>query len=65
MKGRARTSAVRALLTLSISFATHLAEGRFAGSPSQQFCITRCIRSAHVLCVDTGRSSETAKAHRG
>eukprot|EP00479_Gromia_sphaerica_P001979 TRINITY_DN1232_c0_g1_i1.p1 TRINITY_DN1232_c0_g1~~TRINITY_DN1232_c0_g1_i1.p1 ORF type:complete len:63 (+),score=7.43 TRINITY_DN1232_c0_g1_i1:287-475(+) len=21
--------------------------------------------SAHVLCVDTGRSSETAKAHRG
>eukprot|EP00479_Gromia_sphaerica_P000506 TRINITY_DN10607_c0_g1_i1.p1 TRINITY_DN10607_c0_g1~~TRINITY_DN10607_c0_g1_i1.p1 ORF type:complete len:55 (-),score=3.32 TRINITY_DN10607_c0_g1_i1:2-166(-) len=20
---------------------------------------------AHVLCVDTGRSSETAKAHRG
>eukprot|EP00487_Bulimina_marginata_P000444 TRINITY_DN1081_c0_g1_i1.p1 TRINITY_DN1081_c0_g1~~TRINITY_DN1081_c0_g1_i1.p1 ORF type:complete len:185 (+),score=82.31 TRINITY_DN1081_c0_g1_i1:64-555(+) len=22
-------------------------------------------RAAHVLCVDTGRSSETAKAHRG
>eukprot|EP00495_Collosphaeridae_sp_1-RS-2012_P004609 TRINITY_DN3917_c0_g1_i1.p2 TRINITY_DN3917_c0_g1~~TRINITY_DN3917_c0_g1_i1.p2 ORF type:complete len:51 (+),score=13.22 TRINITY_DN3917_c0_g1_i1:126-278(+) len=22
-------------------------------------------RIAHVLCVDTGRSSETAKAHRG
>eukprot|EP00487_Bulimina_marginata_P011333 TRINITY_DN6902_c0_g1_i2.p1 TRINITY_DN6902_c0_g1~~TRINITY_DN6902_c0_g1_i2.p1 ORF type:complete len:107 (+),score=52.78 TRINITY_DN6902_c0_g1_i2:56-376(+) len=22
-------------------------------------------RVAHVLCVDTGRSSETAKAHRG
>eukprot|EP00463_Aulacantha_scolymantha_P006436 TRINITY_DN8088_c0_g1_i1.p2 TRINITY_DN8088_c0_g1~~TRINITY_DN8088_c0_g1_i1.p2 ORF type:complete len:61 (+),score=12.97 TRINITY_DN8088_c0_g1_i1:237-419(+) len=21
--------------------------------------------TAHVLCVDTGRSSETAKAHRG
>eukprot|EP00495_Collosphaeridae_sp_1-RS-2012_P004279 TRINITY_DN3565_c0_g1_i1.p1 TRINITY_DN3565_c0_g1~~TRINITY_DN3565_c0_g1_i1.p1 ORF type:complete len:52 (+),score=15.33 TRINITY_DN3565_c0_g1_i1:115-270(+) len=21
--------------------------------------------STHVLCVDTGRSSETAKAHRG
>eukprot|EP00463_Aulacantha_scolymantha_P004312 TRINITY_DN5383_c0_g1_i1.p2 TRINITY_DN5383_c0_g1~~TRINITY_DN5383_c0_g1_i1.p2 ORF type:complete len:53 (+),score=20.70 TRINITY_DN5383_c0_g1_i1:127-285(+) len=21
--------------------------------------------SSHVLCVDTGRSSETAKAHRG
>eukprot|EP00495_Collosphaeridae_sp_1-RS-2012_P008955 TRINITY_DN8995_c0_g1_i1.p3 TRINITY_DN8995_c0_g1~~TRINITY_DN8995_c0_g1_i1.p3 ORF type:complete len:61 (+),score=15.58 TRINITY_DN8995_c0_g1_i1:111-293(+) len=21
--------------------------------------------NAHVLCVDTGRSSETAKAHRG
>eukprot|EP00487_Bulimina_marginata_P010905 TRINITY_DN6134_c0_g1_i1.p1 TRINITY_DN6134_c0_g1~~TRINITY_DN6134_c0_g1_i1.p1 ORF type:complete len:153 (+),score=68.73 TRINITY_DN6134_c0_g1_i1:291-749(+) len=23
------------------------------------------VRPAHVLCVDTGRSSETAKAHRG
>eukprot|EP00487_Bulimina_marginata_P001073 TRINITY_DN12241_c0_g1_i1.p1 TRINITY_DN12241_c0_g1~~TRINITY_DN12241_c0_g1_i1.p1 ORF type:complete len:100 (+),score=44.44 TRINITY_DN12241_c0_g1_i1:148-447(+) len=23
------------------------------------------IDEAHVLCVDTGRSSETAKAHRG
>eukprot|EP00495_Collosphaeridae_sp_1-RS-2012_P006589 TRINITY_DN61_c0_g1_i10.p2 TRINITY_DN61_c0_g1~~TRINITY_DN61_c0_g1_i10.p2 ORF type:complete len:57 (-),score=11.83 TRINITY_DN61_c0_g1_i10:2-172(-) len=22
-------------------------------------------KSPHVLCVDTGRSSETAKAHRG
>eukprot|EP00497_Spongosphaera_streptacantha_P003460 TRINITY_DN4150_c0_g1_i1.p2 TRINITY_DN4150_c0_g1~~TRINITY_DN4150_c0_g1_i1.p2 ORF type:complete len:65 (+),score=11.17 TRINITY_DN4150_c0_g1_i1:230-424(+) len=29
---------------------------------------SRCLSSsmfAHVLCVDTGRSSETAKAHRG
>eukprot|EP00479_Gromia_sphaerica_P013276 TRINITY_DN7337_c0_g1_i1.p1 TRINITY_DN7337_c0_g1~~TRINITY_DN7337_c0_g1_i1.p1 ORF type:complete len:75 (+),score=4.50 TRINITY_DN7337_c0_g1_i1:375-599(+) len=24
-----------------------------------------CCKSSHVLCVDTGRSSETAKAHRG
>eukprot|EP00495_Collosphaeridae_sp_1-RS-2012_P007746 TRINITY_DN7515_c0_g1_i1.p3 TRINITY_DN7515_c0_g1~~TRINITY_DN7515_c0_g1_i1.p3 ORF type:complete len:83 (+),score=18.68 TRINITY_DN7515_c0_g1_i1:165-413(+) len=23
------------------------------------------FHSSHVLCVDTGRSSETAKAHRG
>eukprot|EP00487_Bulimina_marginata_P003600 TRINITY_DN1866_c0_g1_i1.p1 TRINITY_DN1866_c0_g1~~TRINITY_DN1866_c0_g1_i1.p1 ORF type:complete len:261 (+),score=54.09 TRINITY_DN1866_c0_g1_i1:287-1069(+) len=28
-------------------------------------CRSLKILSAHVLCVDTGRSSETAKAHRG
>eukprot|EP00479_Gromia_sphaerica_P009305 TRINITY_DN3876_c0_g1_i1.p3 TRINITY_DN3876_c0_g1~~TRINITY_DN3876_c0_g1_i1.p3 ORF type:complete len:55 (+),score=4.52 TRINITY_DN3876_c0_g1_i1:330-494(+) len=29
-------------------------------------CHPNCqIKHAHVLCVDTGRSSETAKAHRG
>eukprot|EP00479_Gromia_sphaerica_P000032 TRINITY_DN10013_c0_g1_i1.p1 TRINITY_DN10013_c0_g1~~TRINITY_DN10013_c0_g1_i1.p1 ORF type:complete len:56 (+),score=7.18 TRINITY_DN10013_c0_g1_i1:135-302(+) len=26
---------------------------------------TSSLDPAHVLCVDTGRSSETAKAHRG
>eukprot|EP00492_Amphilonche_elongata_P002857 TRINITY_DN3135_c0_g1_i1.p5 TRINITY_DN3135_c0_g1~~TRINITY_DN3135_c0_g1_i1.p5 ORF type:complete len:57 (+),score=14.79 TRINITY_DN3135_c0_g1_i1:429-599(+) len=25
----------------------------------------RIMLAPHVLCVDTGRSSETAKAHRG
>eukprot|EP00495_Collosphaeridae_sp_1-RS-2012_P006592 TRINITY_DN61_c0_g1_i2.p2 TRINITY_DN61_c0_g1~~TRINITY_DN61_c0_g1_i2.p2 ORF type:complete len:60 (-),score=14.71 TRINITY_DN61_c0_g1_i2:2-181(-) len=27
--------------------------------------IHKSLIDAHVLCVDTGRSSETAKAHRG
>eukprot|EP00487_Bulimina_marginata_P009786 TRINITY_DN4327_c0_g1_i1.p1 TRINITY_DN4327_c0_g1~~TRINITY_DN4327_c0_g1_i1.p1 ORF type:complete len:105 (+),score=57.52 TRINITY_DN4327_c0_g1_i1:44-358(+) len=35
-----------------------LAINRFNGLP-------RSFHQAHVLCVDTGRSSETAKAHRG
>eukprot|EP00479_Gromia_sphaerica_P008805 TRINITY_DN3508_c0_g1_i1.p3 TRINITY_DN3508_c0_g1~~TRINITY_DN3508_c0_g1_i1.p3 ORF type:complete len:67 (+),score=14.62 TRINITY_DN3508_c0_g1_i1:717-917(+) len=34
----------------------------------QDSCFGMCSRptfSPHVLCVDAGRSSETAKAHRG
>eukprot|EP00487_Bulimina_marginata_P002698 TRINITY_DN161_c0_g1_i3.p2 TRINITY_DN161_c0_g1~~TRINITY_DN161_c0_g1_i3.p2 ORF type:complete len:128 (+),score=49.73 TRINITY_DN161_c0_g1_i3:565-948(+) len=34
-------------------------------SVEAQLTLTQYTWPAHVLCVDTGRSSETAKAHRG
>eukprot|EP00497_Spongosphaera_streptacantha_P004730 TRINITY_DN5625_c0_g1_i1.p6 TRINITY_DN5625_c0_g1~~TRINITY_DN5625_c0_g1_i1.p6 ORF type:complete len:51 (+),score=15.23 TRINITY_DN5625_c0_g1_i1:454-606(+) len=43
-----------------------LSVSRFWNKNSAFFCKqSRYIVFAHVLCVDTGRSSETAKAHRG
>eukprot|EP00487_Bulimina_marginata_P004538 TRINITY_DN2104_c0_g1_i2.p1 TRINITY_DN2104_c0_g1~~TRINITY_DN2104_c0_g1_i2.p1 ORF type:complete len:119 (-),score=59.83 TRINITY_DN2104_c0_g1_i2:2-358(-) len=32
---------------------------------AQEFTTFKDGQNSHVLCVDTGRSSETAKAHRG
>eukprot|EP00479_Gromia_sphaerica_P009251 TRINITY_DN3830_c0_g2_i1.p3 TRINITY_DN3830_c0_g2~~TRINITY_DN3830_c0_g2_i1.p3 ORF type:complete len:56 (-),score=7.93 TRINITY_DN3830_c0_g2_i1:2-169(-) len=43
------------LLLISIHRRTHFCERHAVGLP----------QVSHVLCVDTGRSSETAKAHRG
>eukprot|EP00487_Bulimina_marginata_P009276 TRINITY_DN3647_c0_g1_i1.p1 TRINITY_DN3647_c0_g1~~TRINITY_DN3647_c0_g1_i1.p1 ORF type:complete len:179 (+),score=66.40 TRINITY_DN3647_c0_g1_i1:74-610(+) len=44
---------------------THQDVKRLA-SPCDGFLIgSSLMAEAHVLCVDTGRSSETAKAHRG
>eukprot|EP00495_Collosphaeridae_sp_1-RS-2012_P009287 TRINITY_DN937_c0_g1_i3.p1 TRINITY_DN937_c0_g1~~TRINITY_DN937_c0_g1_i3.p1 ORF type:complete len:69 (+),score=17.83 TRINITY_DN937_c0_g1_i3:370-576(+) len=34
-------------------------------SEKKQMILKQITRRSHVLCVDTGRSSETAKAHRG
>eukprot|EP00495_Collosphaeridae_sp_1-RS-2012_P009419 TRINITY_DN9572_c0_g1_i1.p2 TRINITY_DN9572_c0_g1~~TRINITY_DN9572_c0_g1_i1.p2 ORF type:complete len:80 (-),score=8.36 TRINITY_DN9572_c0_g1_i1:2-241(-) len=49
--------------SLSISASVQIA---FSVSRCSPLCsITFMTCPPHVLCVDTGRSSETAKAHRG